>query len=171
MYDYQLIRSSRKSITMEITNDLEVLVRAPQRMSRREIDRYVEYWDQWITETMEKRRIWLQTHPQPQEEDIPRLREEAREYFTRQVEHYSAIMGLHPTGIKITSGQKRLGSCNWKGGLCFSWRNMLYPEEAREYLVVHELAHLRHMDHSKSFYALVEQYMPDWKERRKSFYK
>lgn len=171
MHEYDLIRSRRKTITMEITNDLRVLVRAPQRMSRRDIDRYVEHWSGWIDETTEKRRIWLETHPQPWEEDIPRLREEAREYFTAQVERYSAIMGLHPTGIKITSGQKRLGSCNWKGGLCFSWRNMLYPEAAREYLVVHELAHLRHMDHSKSFYALVQQYMPDWKERRELFYK
>ena len=80
---------------------------------------------------------------------------------------YSEIMGLYPTGITITGAERRFGSCSGKNRICFSWRLMRYPEEAIDYVVVHELAHIRHKDHSKAFYACIEQVLPDWRERRK----
>ena len=76
-------------------------------------------------------------------------------------------MGLTPTGIRITSARTRFGSCSGKNSICFSWRLMLYPPEAIDYVVVHELAHIRHHDHSPAFYALVERYMSDWRDRMK----
>ena len=76
-------------------------------------------------------------------------------------------MGLKPTSVKITSAKGRFGSCSAKNGLCFSWRLMAYPERAVRYVVVHELAHIAHHNHSPAFYALVEKYMPDYKERQK----
>lgn len=76
-------------------------------------------------------------------------------------------MGLVPAGIKITSARTRFGSCSGKNSVCFSWRLMLYPPEAIDYVIVHELAHIRHHDHSPAFYALIEQYLPDWKVRMK----
>ena len=76
-------------------------------------------------------------------------------------------MGLVPAGIKITSARTRFGSCSGKNSICFSWRLMLYPPEAIDYVIVHELAHIRHHDHSPAFYALIEQYLPDWKVRMK----
>ena len=76
-------------------------------------------------------------------------------------------MGLVPAGIKITSARTRFGSCSGKNSICFSWRLMLYPPEAIDYVIVHELAHIRHHDHSPAFYALIEQHLPDWKVRMK----
>ena len=76
-------------------------------------------------------------------------------------------MELVPAGIKITSARTRFGSCSGKNSICFSWRLMLYPPEAIDYVIVHELAHIRHHDHSPAFYALIEQYLPDWKARMK----
>ena len=76
-------------------------------------------------------------------------------------------MELVPAGIKITSARTRFGSCSSKNSICFSWRLMLYPPEAIDYVIVHELAHIRHHDHSPAFYALIEQYLPDWKARMK----
>ena len=76
-------------------------------------------------------------------------------------------MGLKYGRIKITSAKRRLGSCNTNAVICFSYRLMLYPEAAREYVVVHELAHLKYMNHSRDFYELVKQYMPDYKERKR----
>ena len=84
-----------------------------------------------------------------------------------RVDYWSDIMGLTPTGLKITSARTRFGSCSGKNSLCFSWRLMQYPREAIDYVVVHELAHIRHHDHSPAFYALIERYMPDWRERMK----
>lgn len=76
-------------------------------------------------------------------------------------------MGVSPTGIKITSAKKRFGSCSGKNSLCFSFMLMQYPEEAVDYVVVHELAHIRHHNHSRDFYRFIEKYMPDYKEREK----
>mgnify|MGYP000174709420 CR=1 FL=1 len=75
-------------------------------------------------------------------------------------------MGLVPAGIKITSARTRFGSCSGKNSICFSWRLMLYPPEAIDYVIVHELAHIRHHDHSPAFYREVEAYLPDWRARR-----
>ena len=74
-------------------------------------------------------------------------------------------MGLRPAGITITGARTRFGSCSSKRRISFSFRLMQYPPEAIDYVVVHELAHLRHMNHSAQFYALIE-YMPDYKARR-----
>ena len=84
-----------------------------------------------------------------------------------KVAHWSSIMEVHPTGLRITTARKRYGSCSSKGSLCFSCYLMCCPEEAVELVVVHELCHLREMNHGPGFYALLERYLPDWKERKK----
>ena len=76
-------------------------------------------------------------------------------------------MEVHPTGLRITTARKRYGSCSSKGSLCFSCYLMCCPEEAVVLVVVHELCHLREMNHGPGFYALLERYLPDWKERKK----
>ena len=96
-----------------------------------------------------------------------KLKREAREYLETKTEYFSKIMGLKYSRITITSAERRFGSCSSKGKICYSYRLMLYPEAAREYVVVHELAHLVEMNHSKRFYKIVEKYLPDYKERRR----
>ena len=76
-------------------------------------------------------------------------------------------MGVTPTGLKITTARKRYGSCSGKNSLCFSCFLMNCPEEAIDLVVVHELCHIREKNHGPRFYALLEQYLPDYKERKK----
>ena len=76
------------------------------------------------------------------------------------------MMGVTPAGVKITSARTRFGSCSGKNSLCFSWRLMLYPPQAIDYVVVHEMAHIRHHNHSKDFWAFVASVMPDYRERQ-----
>ena len=76
-------------------------------------------------------------------------------------------MGVEPTCIKINSAKKRYGSCSGKNSLNFSLYLMDKDERFIDYVVVHELAHIVHHNHSKEFYALIEKYMPDYKERKK----
>ena len=66
-----------------------------------------------------------------------------------------------PAGVTITGARKRFGSCSAKNRLCFSWRLMGYPEEAIDYVVVHELAHIRHPDHSPAFHMRVRSFLPE----------
>ena len=84
----------------------------------------------------------------------------------RSAAYYSEQMGLYPTQVRITGARTRFGSCSSQGHICFSWRLMQYPPEAIDYVVVHELAHLRYMNHGAEFYALIARYLPDWKARR-----
>ena len=74
-------------------------------------------------------------------------------------------MGLTPTGVRITGARRRFGSCSAKNSLCFSWRLMLYPQAAVDYVVVHELAHIAHKNHGPAFYACIAAVLPDYKAR------
>ena len=94
------------------------------------------------------------------------LARQGREYLPRRVAYWAARMDVMPTGLRITSARTRWGSCSGKNSLCFSLFLMRYPPEAIDAVVVHELAHIRHHDHSPAFYAEVERYLPDWRARR-----
>ena len=164
--NYIVKRSNRRTVGLEITPRCEIIIRAPKRMSDREIAEFVNKYRGWIDKKLpeaEKRAEKSKAISEKEEE----LRRAAREVIPPLVERYSKTMGLKPTSVKITSAKKRFGSCNSKNSLCFSWRLMAYPIEAVEYVVVHELAHIKHHNHSAKFYALIEKYMPDYKERQK----
>ena len=164
--NYIVKRSNRRTVGLEITGDCEIIVRAPNRMSEKEIAEFVNKYQGWIDKKLpeaEKRAEKSKAISEKEEE----LRRAAREVIPPLVERYSKTMGLKPTSVKITSAKKRFGSCNSKNSLCFSWRLMAYPIEAVEYVVVHELAHIKHHNHSPAFYALIEKYTPDYKERQK----
>lgn len=164
--NYTVKRSYRKTVGLEVKRDCTVLVRAPYGMSGAEIDKFVTKYSGWIEEKLSavRKRADLDERIDAREEE---LRLAAKERIPWLVSEYSDIMGLKPTSVKITSAKGRFGSCGAKNGLCFSWRLMAYPERAVRYVVVHELAHIAHHNHSPAFYALVEKYMPDYKERQK----
>lgn len=163
---YELVRSSRRTLAVEVTRDGRVVVRAPMRLSQKRIDAFVEEHAGWIAEHLEVQKRRRENHPEPTEAEQAEYIRRAKEVLPGKVARYSGIMGLYPTGITITGARKRFGSCSAKNRICFSWRLMMYPEEAVDYVVVHELAHIRHKDHSKVFYACVEEVLPDWRERR-----
>ena len=168
MFEYELIRSRRRTLALEITRDCRVLVRAPMRLSRARIDAFVSSRQAWIARhlAVQKERTAAMP-PVPTAAEIAALKAKAREILPDKVAHWSRITGLTPTGMKITTAQKRYGSCNGKNSLCFSCFLMNYPEEAIDLVVVHELCHIREKNHSPRFYALLAQYLPDYQERKK----
>ena len=165
--DYTLIRSSRRTMALEITRDGRLLVRAPQRASQAVIDRFVASHADWIAAHLEKQRQRAEAHPPLTEDELAALRQKARDILPGRVAHYAEWMGVTPTGVKITGAKTRFGSCSAKNSLCFSLYLMAYPDAAIDYVVVHELAHIRHKNHSPAFYAEVARVMPDYRERRK----
>lgn len=82
------------------------------------------------------------------------------------VAQWAQRMGVQPAGVSVTAARTRFGSCSGKNRLSFSLYLMDFPPAAIEYVVVHELAHIRHHDHSPAFYREVETYLPDWRQRR-----
>lgn len=95
-------------------------------------------------------------------------RQLARPYFTQLLDRWSPRMGLCPTGLHITSARTRWGSCSGKNSLSFSWRLLLCPPECVEYVVVHELAHIAHHDHSPRFWQTVQRQLPDYRQRQEA---
>ena len=168
MEPFELIRSRRKTLALEITKDCRVLVRAPRTLSRERIDAFVANHQDWIARHLERQRLRAASAPPaPTPAEIEALKALARAVLPPKIEYWSEKMGVTPTGFRVTSARTRYGSCSGKNSLCFSWRLMLYPPEAIDYVIVHELAHIRHHDHSPAFYALIAQYLPDWKARMK----
>ena len=100
-------------------------------------------------------------------EKIKELKKSAKAYFKEKTELFSKLMNIKYGRITITSAQTRFGSCSSLGNISYSYRLMMYPEAAREYVVVHELAHILELNHSDRFYAIVQKYLPDYKERKK----
>ena len=167
MTDYTLIRARRRTMSLQLDREGKAVVRAPYGVKKEFIDRFVAEHEGWLARAREKQQNRRLAHPEPTDEERKALLAQAREYLPMRVDYWSGIMGLTPTGLKITSARTRFGSCSGKNSICFSWRLMLYPPEAIDYVIVHELAHIRHHDHSPAFYALIEQYLPDWKARMK----
>ena len=159
----KIIRSGRKTAAIEINGNADVLFRAPRKMSRGEIEKIITSHIDWIEKKLiqqneRKENILILSKEQ---EDV--LRASAKSYIPGRVAYWSQIMGLQPTAVKITSAKKRFGSCSSKNSLCFSLMLMLYEQEAIDYVIVHELAHITHKNHSSNFYALVKKYYPDYK--------
>ena len=168
METYELIRSRRKTLALEITRDCRVLVRAPLRLSQAKIDAFVESHATWIQTHLEQQRQRMAAAPPPPiPADIAALKVKARAVLPEKVAYWSEKMGIRPTGLKITTARKRYGSCSGKNSLCFSCFLMDCPEEAIDLVVVHELCHIREKNHGPRFYALLGQYLPDYKERKK----
>ena len=168
MENFELIRSRRRTLALEITKDCRVLVRAPLRLSKAKIDAFVSSHEAWIqTHLEQQRQRAASTPPPPTPEEIAALKARARAILPEKAAYWSQKMGVRPTGLKITTARKRYGSCSGKNSLCFSCFLMNCPEEAIDLVVVHELCHIREKNHGPRFYALLGQYLPDYKERKK----
>ena len=166
---YNIVFSRRKTVGLQIQPDGSLLVRAPFCYPTDKIEALLAKHAAWITEKSQiaKKRMQKEALYAGTTEQIEALRRKARRIIPSRVQYFSDIMKLKPTGIKITSAAKRFGSCSGKNSLCFSWRLMLYPPEAIDYVVVHELAHIAHHDHSPAFYATIAQVLPDYRERER----
>ena len=166
---YSVVYSSRKTLALQVKTDGEVTVRAPFRTSKREIARFVLDNSEWIQralERAEKRKSNLPEYPES-EEEIACLKALAKRVIPPKVEYYSALLGVKPERVSINRAKTRFGSCSAKNTLNFSCYLMLFDEKAVDYVVVHELCHIKEKNHSPRFYALVESVMPDYKQRQK----
>lgn len=167
LFDYTLIRSNRKTVSIQVDVNCNITVRAPLRISQKEIDRILFDKKEWLEKTIISQREKKREIKEYSKEEIELLRKKAKEIIPEKVEYYSRIMQVEPASVKINSAKKRYGSCSGTNNLNFSLYLMDMDERFIDYVVVHELAHIKHHNHSKDFYKLIEKYMPDYKERMK----
>jgi predicted metal-dependent hydrolase len=96
-------------------------------------------------------------------------KKEIEKHIYPLIEKHSKNMNLFPTSIRFRKNKRTWGSCNYKNGLNFNYLLMKYPIHIMEYIVIHELAHIKHKNHSKKFWDLVEKYCPNYKFIEKEF--
>ena len=163
---YRVIRSSRRTISVQIAPSGEVLVRCPRRMSNADIRRFVESKSGWIEKHLEKRTAAARL-PAFTDEQLQALARQARQTIPERVAHFAPLVGVTYGRITIRSQHTLWGSCSSKGNLNFNCLLMLTPPEVLDYVVVHELCHRKEMNHSARFWAEVEHVLPDYEIRRK----
>ena len=164
--EYKVIYSSRRTVSLCIKEE-GLVVRAPFGTTEKKIKEIIEKHESWIIKHLGRHKEKAALEGSLTDAEIRDLKKKAKSVLEFKVEYFAQIMGLKHGRITITSAKTRFGSCSSKGNISFSYRLMLYPESAIDYVVVHELAHLCEMNHSTAFYKIIESVMPDYKERRK----
>ena len=167
-----MIRSNRKTVSLQIDRDLTLTVRAPYRMSDAAVRKFVEEKSDWIEKNMRKmqeRQEEYETEPEERltAEMLRELAKEAVRYIPERAAFYAPLIGVDYGRITIRNQRSRWGSCSSKGNLNFNCLLMLTPPEILDYVVVHELCHRVEMNHSPFFWQEVENILPDYKKRRK----
>lgn len=166
--DYQLIRTERKTIVIQIEPDGNVIIRAPKRCSLGKINDFVREKEHWIRRKQEE---FLKAQNEfsrkiLSEEERRSGRERAKLLFMERAALYAEKMQVSYGRITIRDQKTRWGSCSAAGNLNFNWRLILAPEEVLDYVVIHELAHRKEMNHSAAFWKIVEGEMPYYRTQR-----
>ncbi|NTW06814.1 MAG: M48 family metallopeptidase [Syntrophaceae bacterium] len=206
-------RKRRKTISLQITEQADVVVLAPYFMPVRDINSFIEQKSEWIQKNLQRQKeqkhqrreklyesgehFYFLGKPYPLEvffqqdlpiglvfwndrfylncQDGPGVRRNyfirwykirAGEYFAGQVEHIGRRLQLLPGSIRITSARTRWGSCSQENNLAFSFRLIMAPQNVVDYVIIHELMHIREKNHSMRFWKLLEAAMPEYKIHR-----
>ena len=162
--EYKIIRSSRKTIAIQLTPEGEILVRCPNRMKKADIDRFVLSKQSWIEAHLAK---LPPATPKLTAEEIEDLAARAKADLPARAARFAALIGVTYGRITIRSQRTRWGSCSSQGNLNFNCLLMLTPPEVLDYVVVHELCHRKELNHSSRFWSEVERVLPDYKAHRK----
>jgi hypothetical protein len=207
---YELVRSNRKTLAMEITPEGKLLVRAPKRCSKSYIDAFVDSKSDWVQKHLsqvqeqvrQRDNFYLKTGDtlsfcgEPlrvvvnhvnmarldltsKEITLPDLtvtalratveklyRRAGLDFVRQRLDAWAKLMGISYGKVSLSGAIRRWGSCSYQGDIRISWMLLFASREAIDYVLVHELAHRREFNHSARFWAIVETYLPDWRQRR-----
>ena len=167
--EVKIIKSNRKTVSLQVNDDMTVTVRAPKYISAREIDKILKEKENWILKHRKligeaKARLEAENIQKLTIQEIKELENQAVEYIPKRVEYYSKIVGVDYGRITIRNQKTRWGSCSSIGNLNFNCLLMLAPPEVLDYVVVHELCHRKEMNHSKAFWREVCKVIPNYKD-------
>ena len=163
----EIIRSKRKTVTIQIKSDGRVVVRAPVRMSGAAIRQLLEEKSAWIEKHLAQiRRQNESAEPAFSPEQLRQLAEAARQDLPRRAARFAPLVGVSYGRITIRAQKSRWGSCSTRGNLNFNCLLMLCPEEVRDYVVVHELCHRKEMNHSRRFWLELARVLPEYEQQR-----
>lgn len=169
-YKIEIKRSKRRTLALEVRPDGNVLVRSPFNVSNEKIKSFIKenqsFIEKHVARIQQRLKETPDSHPLT-ETEIKGLAKQALEIIPERLEYYAKLIGVDYGRVTIRVQKTKWGSCSGKGNLNFNCLLMLAPRAVLDYVLVHELCHRREMNHSKNFWNLVEQVMPDYKVLRK----
>lgn len=166
----QIIRSDRRTLSMEITRSGQVVIRAPKQMTEAEIQKFVQEKSGWLKKHLQKRETEQEALKETgrfTDEEIGKMIRLAKQVIPDKVAYYARLMGVTYGRISIRRQRSRWGSCSREGNLNFNCLLMMAPAEVLDYVVVHELSHRLEMNHSPRFWAHVGDVLPDYRKAKK----
>jgi predicted metal-dependent hydrolase len=163
---YYIRHRRARRYVLRLDHDGRVRITIPRGGSRREADAFAERQAEWIQRRLEAHRQAQATRPAISADERRRLRALAKEVLPPRLRALAAEHGLTVSRITIRDQRSRWGSCGRDGHICLNWRLVEMPERIRDYVMVHELMHLRRMDHSPKYWRLVAAAFPDYEEAR-----
>jgi predicted metal-dependent hydrolase len=160
---FKLIYSKRRTVALQVNRRGEVIVRAPKRAPLKFIEGLVEQRRDWIARALER----VKPPVGPVRPLSTKDKLEFKLLVCERAEYFAGLMGVKFRKLSIRNTVSRWGSCSRSGDLSISRRLILAPREILDYVIVHELAHLTHHNHSHSFWTMVENYYPNCRQKRK----
>ena len=159
--EYKIIYSRIKNVYIHI-KDGEVIVKAPRRVSKKEIDKIIKEKENWIKKTLEKNQNKEEKEKLYTDEEFKAIVENTANELIKET-------GLVPNKIRIRDIKYAWGSCSVNKNITINYQLIKYSKQAIRYVILHELCHIKYMNHSKDFWNLVSTYMPNYKEVKREF--
>ncbi len=168
LLNYKIVFTKRKSIALSLDDKGEVLVRAPKRTSRILIDKFVHENQAWIQKRVQDNVVQKEKVSKLLENNnTQQLKNEFERNLSKRMGLWAKKLNINFNKVRISNAKKRWGSCSSKGVVSITWRLVFAPQEVLDYVIVHELIHLNHMNHSKRFWLEVQKVIPDYKKHKK----
>lgn len=158
---YEITYSKIKNIYIQI-KDGKVIIKAPKRIYKKELDKIIQQKSNWIQNSLEKEKKKAEKKPLYTQEQFEQIVE-------KNANELIKTTGLIPNKIRIRDIKYAWGSCSCNKNITINQKLISYSENAIKYVVLHEICHIRYMNHSKEFWNLVQRYMPEYKEIKKEF--
>ncbi|MCI8617274.1 MAG: M48 family metallopeptidase [Clostridia bacterium] len=158
---YEITYSKIKNVYIQIKEG-KIIIKAPKRISKKELEKIIENKSEWIKSSLEKSK-------QKQEKSEKYTKEQFKEIVEKQANELIKETGLVPNKIRIKDIKYAWGTCSANKNITINYKLIKYSEQAIKYVILHELCHLKYMNHSKEFWGLVERYMQNYKEIKREF--
>ena len=161
-----LVRSGRKTIAVQVKADGQIVLRIPENCRTETAMAFAHQNIEWIVVTRERILQQAARKPVYTEQEIEEFKKKLRLVLEERLAFFAKQMGVSYGRVSVRNQKTRGGSCRVTGNLNFNWRLCLVPESILDYVVVHELAHRKEMNHSAQFWQIVESVLPDYRKRR-----
>lgn len=170
-YTLKKYKKSR-SVRLSVKQDGTVLLTTPLRLKESVAEKFLTEKFNWLISSIDhfKKSKITQT-PKLTRKDYLKHKESVRDLVKERIEYFNKVYGLDYNKIFIKDQKTCWGSCSKKKNLNFNYKLIFLPEKLRDYIIVHELCHLKKLNHSKNFWKLVSYAFPDYKEVKKELRK